>query len=123
MKFSINRDVLFTNLNNINKALSTKAPMPVLTGIKIDVKKNYITLTASNSEISIQAKIDDPRNLFIEEVGTIVIPGKYFIEIVRKVEAKTIDIHTFENNMVKILADRSNFTLNLLEKKLPINFI
>ena len=34
MKFSINRDVLFTNLNNINKALSTKAPMPVLTGIK-----------------------------------------------------------------------------------------
>lgn len=117
MKFSINRDVLFTNLNNISKALSTKAPMPVLTGIKIDVKKNYITLTASNSEISIQAKIDDPRNLFIEEVGTIVIPGKYFIEIVRKVEAKTIDIHTFENNMVKILADRSNFTLNLLEKE------
>lgn len=117
MKFSINRDLLSSNLNNISKALSTKAPMPVLTGIKIDVKKNYITLTASNSEISIQAKIEDKKNLTIEEEGSIVIPGKYFIELVRKVESKTIDFVTFEDNMVKILADRSNFTLNLLEKE------
>lgn len=117
MKFSINRDLLSFNLTNISKALSTKAPMPVLTGIKIDVKEKYITLTASNSEISIQAKIEDKKNLIIEETGCIVIPGKYFIELVRKVESKTIDFVTFEDNMVKILADRSNFTLNLLEKE------
>ncbi|HHZ11667.1 MAG TPA: DNA polymerase III subunit beta, partial [Acholeplasmataceae bacterium] len=45
MKFTINRDLLLMNLNNVNRALSTKAPMPILTGIKIEAKGNTLYLT------------------------------------------------------------------------------
>jgi DNA polymerase-3 subunit beta len=116
MKFIINRDLLFLNLNNVSRALSTKAPMPILTGIKIEARNNCLFLTASNNEISIQALIKDKRQLKIEEEGLVVVPGKYFIEIIRKIDSKDVDFTTFEENIVKILADRSNFTLNALDK-------
>ena len=116
MKFVINRDLLLLNLTYVSRALSTKTPMPVLTGIKIEAYENSVFLTASNNEISIQTIIKDKRQVRIEENGIVVVPGKYFIEIIRKIEAREVDFSTFEENIVKILADRSNFTLNALEK-------
>ncbi|MGD9605165.1 MAG: DNA polymerase III subunit beta [Bacilli bacterium] len=116
MKFVINRDLLLLNLTYVSRALSTKTPMPVLTGIKIEAVENGVYLTASNNEISIQTIIKDKKQVRIEEDGVVVVPGKYFIEIIRKIESKEVDFSTFEENIVKILADRSNFTLNALEK-------
>lgn len=116
MKFSINRDLLLQNLFAVSKALSTKVQMPVLTGIKIEVTKNNIVMTASNNEISIQAKIEDRKLLRIEEEGVFVAPGKYLIELVKKTESKDIDFISYEDNSIKILADRSDFTLKGLDK-------
>ncbi|MDD3171045.1 MAG: DNA polymerase III subunit beta [Bacilli bacterium] len=116
MIFTINRDLLLQNLTSVSKALSTKAQMPVLTGIKIEVADNKVLLTASNSEISIQACIEDKKHLKVEEEGTFVAPGKYLIELVKKTEAKEIYFESFEDNAIKILADKSNFTLNVLSK-------
>jgi DNA polymerase-3 subunit beta len=116
MKFSINRDLLLTHLNHVAKALSTKPQMPILTGIKLEVKSSFISLTASNSDITIQAKIEQSDKLLIEEEGVGVLPGKYLLEIIRKLDANDIDFISYEENMVKILAGRSNFTLNLLDK-------
>ncbi len=117
MKFSINRDLFLTNLNYVAKALSTKPQMPILTGIKLEVRQNYISLTASNSDITIQTKIVKSDKLVVDEEGDSVLPGKYLLEIIRKLEARVVDIMSYEENMVKILADRSNFTLNKLDKE------
>ena len=116
MKLQIDRDILQNALNNVSKAISNKPQMPILTGIKLDVKDNYINFTASNSDISIQVKIEKDDKVKIEEVGTVVVPGKYFCEIVRKCDSKELLITTFEQNTVKILANQSTFTLNLLDK-------
>lgn len=110
MRFTINHSLLLENLNCVSRAISTKTPMPILTGIKIDVRFSGLTLTASNSDISIQTVISDPR-LKVEEEGVIVVPGKYFLDIVRKAEAEDLEFITFEGNTVKILANKSNFTL------------
>jgi DNA polymerase-3 subunit beta len=104
------------NLNYVTRALSTKPQMPVLTGIKIDVKNDQIYLTASNTDISIQTSINQSSNLVIEEEGVVVLPGKYLLEMVRKTDAKMIEFFSFEENMVKILAGRSNLTLNVFDK-------
>lgn len=116
MKFRINRNVLLKNLNNVSRGLSTKPQMPILTGIKIDVKDRYILLTASNFDISIQAKLEDVNDFDIEETGTVVLPGKYLLDIIRKSETEEIIFSSFEENIVKILADKSTFTLNTLDK-------
>lgn len=117
MKFSINRTLLLGNLNNVARAVSTKPQMPILTGVKIEVKKDHLIMTASNSEIAIQSVISDTNDLIIQEEGVVVLPGKYLLDIIRKVESEMIDFMTFEDNVVKILADQSNFTLNVLDKE------
>lgn len=116
MKFSINRDLLLSNLNYLARALSTKPQMPILTGIKVDVRRNNILLTASNSEIAIQTRIETSNLVIIEEEGVAILPGKYLIEIVRKLEGKMIDFVPFEENVVKLLSERSNISLNVLDK-------
>lgn len=117
MKFKINRNTFLQNLNNVSKGLSTKPQMPILTGIKIDVKDRYILLTASNFDISIQARISDIEAFDIEEQGSVVLPGKYLIEILRKTSSNEIMLASFEENTVKIIADKSNFTLNTMDKE------
>lgn len=118
MKVQIKRELLLNNLNNVSRALSNKPQMPILTGLKLDVKNNFITMTASNSDISIQTKLDANDDLIIKETGVVVLPGKYFCEIIRKCDCETIFIQTFEQNSVKILAEQSTFTLNLLDKSI-----
>ena len=118
MKFTISREILLYNLNQVSRALSTKPQMPILTGVKIDVRSHIILITASNSEISIQAKINASQQVLIEEEGSYVLPGKYLLEIVRKTDSDNIVFVSFEENSVKILAGKSTFTLNMMEKEL-----
>jgi len=118
MKIQIKRELLLNNLNNVSRALSNKPQMPILTGMKLDVKNNFLTLTASNSDISIQTKIEASDDLSIKETGVVVLPGKYFCDIVRKCDCDSLLIQTFEKNSVKILADQSTFTLNLHDKSI-----
>lgn len=115
MKFTINRDLLLQNLTSVSKALSTKVQMPVLTGIKFEVKKDCILMTASNNEISIQALVKANEQLLVEEEGNFLAPGKYLIDLVRKTESKDIDFIGYEDNSIKILANKSNFTLKGLD--------
>lgn len=115
MNFTINRELLLQNLTHVSKALSAKVQMPGLTGIKFNVSKNELLLTASNNEISIQAKIINDKDLLVKEEGEFVVQGKYLLEIVRKINSKDVDFISFEDNAIKILADKSNFTLNCLQ--------
>lgn len=116
MKFSIAREILLEALNNVSKGLSSKTPLPVLTGIKIETNNNKLILTTTNREISIQACIENEESLVIENDGWCVVPGKYFIDIAKKIDGKKVEFSTFEENTIKILSDRSNFTLIALEK-------
>ena len=38
MNFTISREILLENLNIISKGLPAKSPMPILTGIKLEVE-------------------------------------------------------------------------------------
>ncbi len=115
MNFTINREVLLQNLTNVSKALSSKIQMPGLAGIKFNVYADHILLTASNNEISIQTKINDSANLKIVEPGEFVVQGKYLLEIVRKTTSQDVEFVSFDENTIKILANKSNFTLNCLQ--------
>ena len=116
MKFTINRSTLLTVLNDVAHGLSSKTPMPVLTGIKIDAFLDSLTFTASNREISIQVKLEKNENFEIEEEGKCVVPGKYFIDIAKKIEEEKINFVLFEENTVKITTDKTDFTLVALDK-------
>ena len=113
MNFSIDRNVLLENLNLIARGLPVKTAMPVLNGIKMELTNEDLYLTSSNTDVSVQVVINDP-SLEIKTPGKIVVPGNYFIQIIRKINGRTIDISLIEDKIIVIKADRSEFKLNLL---------
>ena len=86
MKFTIKRELLLDALNKVSKAISTKNLIPVLSGIKFDLKKKKLILTASDNDITIQYVIDSISDdeFKIEGEGSIIISGRYILDIVRK---------------------------------------
>ena len=113
MNFSIDRTVLLENLNLIARGLPVKTAMPVLNGIKLELTEEDLYLTSSNTDISVQVVINDP-SLEVKETGKVVVPGNYFIQIIRKINSRKINISLIEDKIMVIKAERSEFKLNLL---------
>ncbi len=113
MNFSISTDVLLNNLLIAQKALSTRTPAPYLQGIKLEVYAKEIVLITSNSDISIKLSIKD-ESLDIEEQGEVLIPGKFFVDIIRKLSGEKTKLSMIENHILRIEAGNSDVTLNLL---------
>lgn len=116
MKIKVDRQLLLTQLSYISKALPNKTPLPVLTGIKFVVTEEGLYLTTSDSDITINTflplEVNDTQVIQIDAIGSIIIPGKYFIEIIKKLNGDNIEISTFEGNYVTIKCGRSEYTLN-----------
>jgi DNA polymerase-3 subunit beta len=114
MNFQINKDTLLNNLIIAQKALSNKTPNPALQGIKLDVLKDHLVITTSNSDIAIKLQVKDP-SLSVTSEGSVLIPGKYFIEIIRKLDGLKVNLSMAADNMLRIEADRSDITLNMMD--------
>jgi len=114
MNFQINKDILLNSLITAQKALSNKTPNPALQGIKLEVLSDHLVITTSNSDIAIKLIVKD-NNLNIKEEGSILIPGKYFIEIIRKLDGLKVSLSLVADNMLRIEADRSDITLNMMD--------
>jgi len=114
MNFQINKDTLLNSLITAQKALSNKTPNPALQGIKLDVFKDHLIITTSNSDIAIKLTVKDP-SLDVKTEGSCLIPGKYFIEIIRKLDGLKVNLSLIADNMLRIEADRSDITLNMMD--------
>lgn len=114
MKLTIKKDLLLDALNKVSKAISTKNLIPVLAGIKFELKKKKLTLTASDNDITIQTSIicNSDDDFTVESEGSIIIQGKYVLDIVRKLPDKYINIEVIDELKILIYTENSEFNLN-----------
>ncbi len=115
MKFTIDKNILLENLNNVIKGVSTKNVIPVLNGIKFELTENGLSLTASDSELTINSFIDKKEIKNIESVGTIVIQSKFILEIIRKMPSDVINFEVIDSLKIKIYTDNNQYNLNCLD--------
>ena len=116
MKLKIKKDLLLDGLNKVSKAISTKNLVPVLQGIKFDLTSKGLILTASDNDITIQVNIDASDDMSIEREGSIIIQGKYILDIVRKLPDEYINIEVIDDLKINIYTDNSEFNLNGINK-------
>ena len=114
MKFTIKKELLLDALLKVSKAISTKNLIPVLAGIKFELKKKKLTLTASDNDITIQSIIEatDDEDFKIEKEGSIIIQGRYILDIVRKLPSEYINIEVIDDLKILIYTENSEFNLN-----------
>lgn len=114
MNLTINREVLLSNLNTVSRGLPSKTPLPILTGIKLYATETDLFMTSSNSDISVEVDITDA-SLIITEPGQTVVPGKFFIDIIRKINSKTINLYLSDDKILVIRADRGEYKLHIMD--------
>ncbi|MHC5400643.1 DNA polymerase III subunit beta [Listeria monocytogenes] len=119
MKFVIERDRLVQAVNEVTRAISARTTIPILTGIKIVVNDEGVTLTGSDSDISIEAFIplieNDEVIVEVESFGGIVLQSKYFGDIVRRLPEENVEIEVTSNYQTNISSGQASFTLNGLD--------
>lgn len=108
MKITCAKDKLNYAVQAVQKAVASKTPLPILTGIYLSAKNGKLELQATDYEIGISCTIEAE----VHEPGDTVLSGKYFQEMVRKLPGDTVQLESSkEDRTIKINSNFSQFNL------------
>lgn len=117
MKIKIKQKVLLEYLNYVIKGISSKNLIPVLNCIKFDLTEDGLYLLSTDNEIAIKTFISKDKIESIDEIGEIVISGRYIYDIIRKFNDEVINIEEVIDSQVLITTQSSSFKLNCIDPK------
>ncbi|WP_043931821.1 DNA polymerase III subunit beta [Bacillus sp. EB01] len=105
MEFVINNEWFNKAIMDVAKAVSSKTPFPILSGILLAANQEGLTLIGSNSDIIIEKfvplTVEDRNIVKIYEPGSVVVSGKYLSEIIKKLPNE-VHVKVNENKSVTI---------------------
>jgi DNA polymerase-3 subunit beta len=109
VKFRCERDVLVDALATAQRATSTRATLPVLSGLRLSLSGNQLRLTGSDLDLTITTEV----LVNGDTDGVAVLPAKFAVDIVRSLEGGAIEIET-DGEDARISGGRSNFRLHTI---------
>ncbi|WP_326911287.1 DNA polymerase III subunit beta [Sedimentibacter sp. MB31-C6] len=108
MKIKINQNDFYKSINIVQKAVSSRTALPILSGILIEAKNNQLILTATDLELGI--KTYSPCEVL--EEGSIVVHARLIGDFVRKLPSNsTVYIDSTEKNNIEIKCLNSEITI------------
>ncbi len=110
MKFIINRETLLTPLQQIVGVIEKRQTMPILANVLLQVENDHLTLTGTDLEIQIVSKVNVKDSL----TGSITVPARKLLDLCRLLpNGADIQLEQ-QNEKVKLLSNRSKFSLSCL---------
>ena len=88
MDFTCHASKLLTGLNTVTRVLSTRTTNPILEGVLIKASRDGLQLTCSDGAVSIVTRVDADVSL----EGSVVLPGRLFLDVVRKMPPSELRI-------------------------------
>jgi len=111
MKLITNKQALVECLGIVNKAVSSRSSIQVLSGVLIDARSEGVVLSATDMEISIKA----PLAARVEEPGSLVVPARIASDIARSLPSGDVVLEQRAGEtQVEIRAGESLFDLHSL---------
>ncbi|MEK4350121.1 DNA polymerase III subunit beta [Paenibacillus sp. FSL R5-0475] len=108
----VSKDSLSTALQAVLKAISANSSSRVLSGIHIQAQAEGLTLTASNIRMTIEYKLPVKMDsMIVHKPGEIVVPARYFYEIIRKLDPGLIRLEIAETLILNIQSGNTQFRL------------
>lgn len=106
MLFSLNAQDLLDGLNTVTRALAPRPAKQILEGVLLDAADDSVTLMCTDGSLAIETVIAAE----IKEPGQVVLPGKLFTELIRKLPGGTVTIKVSDNHSASIrcASSRSN---------------
>lgn len=106
MNFSCNKQDLLEAINTVQKAVMTKATLPILEGIYIEAD-DCLKLVGNCFDMGIEYYV----NADIKEKGSIVINSRMFSDIIRGLPDSEVFIHQKDNYVVVIECNNSYYEI------------
>ncbi|MTI68442.1 MAG: DNA polymerase III subunit beta [Firmicutes bacterium] len=107
MKVKIPQNKLSKCINIVQKGVSPKSTLPILSGLLLEAKNNKLKLTGTDLQLGITTNIDCE----VEIEGSIVIESKIFGDIIKKLPNKEIELEIDDSNNVHISCGSSDFNI------------
>ena len=112
MKLKIEQKKLLENLNYVIRGVSSKNLIPILNCIKFELTKEGLYLLSTDNDIAIKTFIPSSEIESIDELGELVVSGRYIYEIVRKLPNTIINLEELTSDVLDISTNNTSFKLN-----------
>ncbi|TML96239.1 MAG: DNA polymerase III subunit beta [Actinobacteria bacterium] len=109
MKIVTQRGDLAQKLGVVARAVSTRASVQILSGVLLRAEGSRLHLAATDMELSLRSSVDAQ----IDGDGSIVVPGRLLVELVRLLPESEVTIeHRAEESVVHVTSGSSTSTLH-----------
>src|SRR5919106_6155693 len=97
MKVSTSRTALFTELQTVTRAASTRSAVQALSGVQLQAKGGTIELRATDMEIGLRVPLEGE----IAREGAAVLPARLLVDVVRALPADelTLELRAAEQDV------------------------
>lgn len=110
MKFRCERDDLLNGVQFASRAISNRATLPVLSGLKIEAAEDgRVSLAATDLELTMETAI----RAAVDEPGKVIVPGRLFGEMTRSLGAGQVSVGSGDAE-VEIGSGRGQFRVKAL---------
>lgn len=110
MKFRCERDDLLEAVQFASRAISNRATLPVLSGLRIRAtEEGRVEVAATDLELTMQTAF----KAGVDEPGTVIVPGRLFGEMTRSLSSGQVGLGSGEGE-VEISSGRGQFRVKAL---------
>src|SRR5918992_5595081 len=109
MRVVCGKDELAEKLQVVGRGVSTRTTVQILAGIMLRASEGRLYLAATDMEISLRVSLEAQ----IEDEGSVVVPGRLLVDIVRLLPAGEVTIsHRAEEGVVEVLCGPATYRLH-----------
>lgn len=90
MRFTTTKSNLVYAIQTVQRAISPRSPMPVLSGILFHAAADQLTATATDLDLTIECMVP----VTVEEPGALVLPARFIGELARRLPDVPIEFKT-----------------------------
>jgi len=111
MKFICEKVLLESAIAPLSRVVSTKATLPILENILVEVVSEGVRFAATDLEIGMKTQVPAK----VEESGTVTIPARVFFEVVSHLNEGLVEVQMDgETNMVQLKGEGFQYKFNIL---------
>lgn len=110
LRLNVDRAVLVDALSSVGRAVSTRSIIPALSGIQLLAETGALTLTATDGDLSIRARISAE----VESGGVVVVPGRLLADVARQLPAGDVSLVVDGSGLLALECGSAAFKLRLL---------
>ena len=109
MKLTCAKDELAEKLQVAGRGVSTRTTVQILAGILLNAADGRLSLSATDMEMSLRVSLEAQ----VEDEGSVVVPGRLLVDIVRLLPAGEVTIsHRAEEGVVELVCGSASYRLN-----------